>query len=76
MKDARFQVSLVLLIIEISLLDLVTLVFEEVTGKPVLLLPMGSCDDGAHSQNEKLNLVNYIEGTKVMAQYIHQLGQL
>lgn len=54
----------------------VTLVFEEVTGRPVLLLPMGSCDDGAHSQNEKLNLVNYMEGTKVMAQYIHQLGQL
>ena len=53
-----------------------TLVFEEVTGKPVLLLPMGSCDDGAHSQNEKLNLINYMEGTKVMAQYIHQLGQL
>ena len=36
---------------------LVTLVFEEVTGKNVLLLPLGSCDDGAHSQNEKLNKV-------------------
>jgi len=54
----------------------VTLVFEEVTGKNVLLLPLGSCDDGAHSQNEKLNKVNYIEGTKVLAQYIHQLGKL
>jgi len=54
----------------------VTLVFEEVTGKNVLLLPLGSCDDGAHSQNEKLNKVNYIEGTKVLAQYIYQLGQL
>jgi len=39
----------------------VTLVFEEVTGKNVLLLPMGSCDDGAHSQNEKLNIVNYMD---------------
>ena len=55
---------------------LVTLVFEEVTGKNVLLLPLGSCDDGAHSQNEKINKVNYIEGTKVLAQYIYQLGQL
>ena len=51
-----------------------TLVFEEVTGRPVLLLPMGSCDDGAHSQNEKLNLVNYMEGTKVMARE-NSLGQ-
>lgn len=54
----------------------VTLVFEEVTGKSVLLLPMGSCDDGAHSQNEKLNRENYIKGTKVMAEYIQQLGKL
>jgi hypothetical protein len=28
----------------------------------VLLLPMGSSDDGAHSQNEKINTRNYIEG--------------
>jgi len=33
-----------------------------VTGKNVLLLPMGSGDDGAHSQNEKIELRNYIEG--------------
>ena len=55
---------------------LVTLVFEEVTGKNVLLLPMGSCDDGAHSQNEKLNIVNYMEGTKVFAEYLNELGKL
>ena len=54
----------------------VTLVFEEVTGKNVLLLPMGSCDDGAHSQNEKLNIVNYMEGTKVFAEYLNELGKL
>ena len=53
-----------------------TLVFEEVTGKNVLLLPMGSCDDGAHSQNEKLNIVNYMEGTKVFAEYLNELGKL
>lgn len=40
----------------------VTLTFEEATGKNVLLLPMGAADDGAHSQNEKIDKRNYIEG--------------
>lgn len=35
------------------------------TGKNVLLLPMGSGDDGAHSQNEKIELRNYIEGVSI-----------
>lgn len=33
----------------------VTLTFQEATGRNVMLLPMGSSDDGAHSQNEKFN---------------------
>lgn len=33
----------------------VTLTFQEATGKNVMLLPVGAADDGAHSQNEKLN---------------------
>merc|ERR1712136_386795 len=33
----------------------------------------GACDDGAHSQNEKLDRINYINGTKVMAAYLHEL---
>lgn len=53
----------------------ITLVFEEVTGRSVLLLPMGSSDDGAHSQNEKLNKINYTNGMKVFANYIHRLGK-
>ena len=32
----------------------ITLTLEEVTGKDVLLLPMGACDDGAHSQVNSL----------------------
>ena len=32
----------------------ITLALEEVTGKDVLLLPMGACDDGAHSQVNSL----------------------
>lgn len=32
------------------------------TGKSVILLPVGAGDDGAHSQNEKIDIRNYIEG--------------
>ena len=45
----------------------VTLTLQEATGKNVLLLPMGSCDDGAHSQNEKINRSNYIQGVRILA---------
>lgn len=40
----------------------ITLTFEEATNKSVLLLPMGAADDGAHSQNEKIDKKNFIEG--------------
>lgn len=43
----------------------VTLVLQEATGKNVILLPVGAGDDGAHSQNEKINVRNYIEGVSV-----------
>ena len=46
----------------------VTLTLEEVTGKNVMLLPIGACDDGAHSQNEKINRSNYIKGVRF---YVH-----
>ncbi|XP_032149645.1 cytosolic non-specific dipeptidase [Sapajus apella] len=54
----------------------VTLTFQEATGKNVMLLPVGSADDGAHSQNEKLNRRNYIEGTKMLAAYLYEVSQL
>lgn len=54
----------------------VTLIFQEVTGKSVLLLPVGAGDDRAHSQNEKLDIRNYIGGTKLMAAYFYELGKL
>lgn len=54
----------------------VTLTFQEITGKNVLLLPVGSGDDGAHSQNEKLNVRNYVEGTKLLGAYLYEVGQL
>lgn len=40
----------------------VTLSLQEATGKNVVLIPIGASDDGAHSQNEKLDIRNYIEG--------------
>ncbi|KAM7344403.1 uncharacterized protein ACRADG_011139 [Cochliomyia hominivorax] len=50
----------------------VTLTFQEVTGKNVILLPVGACDDGAHSQNEKINIYNYMEGTKLLGAYLYE----
>lgn len=52
----------------------VTLTFQNATGKSVMLLPVGACDDGAHSQNEKFDRSNYMNGIKVMAAYIQELG--
>ncbi|XP_054713176.1 cytosolic non-specific dipeptidase-like [Uloborus diversus] len=54
----------------------VTLTFQEATGKGVMLLPIGASDDGAHSQNEKIDVYNYIEGTKVLAAYLHEVSQV
>jgi len=54
----------------------VTLTLQEATGKSVMLLPMGACDDGAHSQNEKIDIRNYIEGTKLLGAYLYELSRL
>lgn len=53
----------------------VTLTFEEKLGKNVLLLPMGSSTDGAHSINEKLDKRNYIEGIKLLGTYLHYIAE-
>lgn len=54
----------------------ITLTFEELTGNNVMLLPMGASDDMAHSINEKINIRNYIEGTKLLGAYLLELGSL
>jgi len=54
----------------------VTLTFQELTGKNVLLLPIGSSDDGAHSQNEKINITNYIQGVKLLGTYFQEMSKL
>ncbi|CAB4056446.1 CNDP2 [Lepeophtheirus salmonis] len=47
---------------------------DRIIGKPILLLPMGASDDDAHAQNEKIDVRNYIEGTKLFASYLFHLG--
>uniref|UniRef100_A0A914V2D2 Peptidase M20 dimerisation domain-containing protein n=1 Tax=Plectus sambesii TaxID=2011161 RepID=A0A914V2D2_9BILA len=54
----------------------VTLTFQELTGKNVMLLPIGSSDDMAHSQNEKLNITNYMKGTKLLGAYFYEIAAL
>ncbi|KAK5133501.1 hypothetical protein LTR08_007638 [Meristemomyces frigidus] len=53
----------------------VTLTFEQATGKNVLLLPMGSSTDAAHSVNEKLDRRNYVEGIKLLGAYLHYVAE-
>ncbi|CAK9304541.1 unnamed protein product [Gordionus sp. m RMFG-2023] len=40
----------------------------------VILLPIGTTDDGAHSQNEKLSEQHFMNGTKLMLAYIYELS--
>lgn len=54
----------------------VTLTLQEVSGKNTILIPMGCGDDGAHSQNEKLDVRNYIEGTKLLGAYLYEVSKL
>jgi len=51
-------------------------VMEDSTGMNVLLLPTGACDDMAHSQNEKFNVSNYMNGIKVLGLYLQELGKI
>jgi len=53
----------------------ITLTFQEATGKNVMLLPIGASDDGAHSQNEKINKYNYIQGIKLLGAYMDEIGK-
>lgn len=43
----------------------ITSAFEDATKMNVCLLPVGACDDMAHSQNEKYNKRNLVNGIKV-----------
>ncbi|XP_018618344.2 beta-Ala-His dipeptidase-like [Scleropages formosus] len=50
--------------------------FQELTGKSVMMLPIGGHDDAEHSEKEKISRYNFIEGTKLFAAYFYELSQL
>jgi acetylornithine deacetylase/succinyl-diaminopimelate desuccinylase-like protein len=54
----------------------ITPAIEDATGMNVLLLPVGACDDMAHSQNEKYNVSNLVNAIKVLGLYLHELGKI
>lgn len=39
----------------------------------VMLLPVGACDDMAHSQDEKLDRTNLLNAIKLLGLYINEL---
>lgn len=54
----------------------ITSAMEDATGMNVLLLPVGASDDMAHSQNEKYNISNMMNGVKVLGLYLQELGKI
>ncbi|XP_037533120.1 cytosolic non-specific dipeptidase [Nematolebias whitei] len=50
--------------------------FQDVTGKSIIMLPIGGFDDGLHSQNEKISRYNYIEGTKLFIAFLNEVSQI
>lgn len=51
-------------------------IFQNTLQKSVMMLPLGAVDDGEHSQNEKINRWNYIEGSKLFAAFFLELAEL
>ena len=49
---------------------------EDATQMNVLLLPVGACDDMAHSQNEKYNRTNMVAAIKVLGVYLHEVAKI
>ena len=54
----------------------ITSMLEDATKMNVMLLPVGACDDMAHSQNEKYNRTNLVNAIKVLGVYINELGKV
>ncbi|PWA00802.1 hypothetical protein BB558_003135 [Smittium angustum] len=54
----------------------INIVFQEQLKADILLLPMGTCGDGAHSTNEKLDKFNYLEGIKQFFALLYEFSLL
>ena len=48
----------------------------QATGADCVLFPIGANDDMAHSQNEKIDVSNYMNGMKCLALYLDELSTL
>ncbi|XP_033208561.1 cytosolic non-specific dipeptidase-like isoform X2 [Belonocnema kinseyi] len=44
--------------------------------KNILVLPLVNNEANIHSEDENISIKNYIEGTKLLANYFHQLGNV
>lgn len=53
----------------------VILALQSALQKNIVLLPIGACDDGAHSQNEKINRLNYIQGVSSFKRLLNNKTQ-
>ncbi|XP_065745894.1 beta-Ala-His dipeptidase isoform X2 [Phocoena phocoena] len=51
-------------------------IFQGTIRKSVMMLPLGAVDDGEHSQKEKINRWNYIEGSKLFAAFFLEMAKL
>ncbi len=54
----------------------ITSALEDATQMSVLLLPVGACDDMAHSQNEKFDVANYMNAIKVFGIYLQEISSI
>ena len=54
----------------------ITMVFEEACDATSVLLPIGAGDDMAHSQNEKIDRANYLQGVKLLGCYVDEIARL
>lgn len=54
----------------------ITELFEAVCDASCVLIPIGACNDSAHSQNEKFDRRNFSNGIKVLGHYLDELAKL
>ncbi|KAI0559084.1 Peptidase M20 [Gracilaria domingensis] len=54
----------------------ITSMVEKILGAETMLLPLGSSDDGAHSENEKIGRKNYIHGVHVLFVLLEEINRI
>lgn len=49
---------------------------KQITGKNIINLALSAADDNTHAQNEKIDIQNYINGTKLMGAYLYEVAKI